>query len=249
MLRSSAKRKTCFTIASLLMLLLTAGPTLLLAKGFSGGGGSRGVSHSFRSPSRSSGRSFSFSGSSGRRSPSPKPSFDRAAGLARQHEISLGKFKLWRGSSTPRETPSFNPSLAETRPQRMASELGRRQPTGYYSERPNVVVYRDHYDNSFMKYVTLMWLFNHWNSVDHSRFDDARVRDLEARFRDLEAKGYKPDPNYTEPGVDPDLAYRKDTAYRSHGSMLWLFWTTVGGAVLVWGVWFVFIRRIPYSAT
>jgi hypothetical protein len=169
--------------------------------------------------------------------------------MARQREISAEKFRLWQGSKTQPATPSFNPSLAETRSQRMTKEFGYRRPTGYFNERPNVVIYHDSYDNNFMKYVTLMWLFNHWNTVDRSRFDDARIRDLEAKFRDLEARGYKPDPEYDEPGIDPDLAYNKDAAYAQHrsGSLTWLFWTTLGGAVLVWGIWFVFIRRIPYS--
>jgi len=250
MITAHRKHKTHTAILAILSLLLAAGSADLFAKGFSGGGGSRGGGHSSggsRSPSRSGGKSFS--GSSGRRSSSPRPSYDREAGRARQHEISAEKFNLWKSSRTPRETPSFNPSLAETRSQRTASQLAWRQPTGYYHEPPTVVIYRDHYDNSFMKYVTLMWLFNHWNSVDRSRFDDARVRELEARFRDLEARGYKPDPNYAEPGIDPDLAYRRDAAYEQHhpGSLAWLFWVTVVGAVLVWGTWYVFIRRIPYS--
>jgi len=252
MITAHGKHKTRFAIFAILSLFLAAGPADLLAKGFRGGGGSRGGGRSSggsHSPSRSSGKSFSFSGSSGSRSSSPKPSYDREAGRARQHEISAEKFNLWKSSRTPRETPSFNPSLAETRSQRMTSELGWRQPTGYYREPSTVVIYRDHYDNSFMKYVTLMWLFNHWNNVDHSRFDDARIRDLEARFGDLEARGYKRDPNYTEPGIDPDLAYHKDAAYEQHrpGSLAWLFWGTVGGSVLLWGIWFVFIRRVPYS--
>ncbi len=252
MIPSSAERKGRFTILAILTLLLAAGPPLLFAKGFSGRGGFRGGSHSsggFRIPSRPGGKSFSFSGSSGRRSSASIPSYDRAAGLARRHEISLGRFTSWRGSEGRHEIPSFNPSLQESRPQRMANELGWRQPSGYYHEQPNVIIYRDGYDNGFMKYATLMWLFNHWNNIDHSRFDDARVRDLEARFSDLEAKGYKRDPNYSEPGVDPDLAYRKDVAYGNHGSRVWLFWTTVGGAVLVWGIWYVFVRRIPYTKT
>ena len=112
MITAHGKHKTRFAIFAILSLFLAAGPADLLAKGFRGGGGSRGGGHSsgsFHSPSRSGGKSFS--GSSGSRSSSPKPSYDREAGRARQHEISAEKFNLWKSSRTPRETPSFNPSL------------------------------------------------------------------------------------------------------------------------------------------
>ncbi len=247
----SGKHKLRLALLAVLSLFLAAGPADLAAKGFRGGGGSRSVGHmgGFRSPSRSSG-SKSFSGSGGfRRSSGSKPSYDVAAGRARSHEISAQNFRLWGGSKSGRETPSFNPTWAESRPQRMATTFGSRQPTGYYYDRPNVVIYHDSYDNSFMKYATLMWLFNHWGSVDHSRFDNARIRDLETRFKDLEAKGVKPDPNYNEPGVDPDLAYNKDVAYRQQGMspLGKFFWLVTGGGLIVWGIWFVFVRRIPYT--
>ena len=66
--------------------------------------------------------------------------------------------------------------------------------------------------------------------------------------RALEARGYKRDPNYVDPGVDPDLAYRKDVAYQRQGSgaLAKIFWTLVALAFLGWLFWFIFIRRIPY---
>jgi hypothetical protein len=227
---------------SLLLALILAVPFDLLAKGFSGGGGSRmGGGRS------SGGRSYSFSGSSGaRRNLSTKPTYDSSAGRARQREISSEQFNLWRGTRNP-SPKTFDPGLAQSRQQRMETTFGSRPPTGYYHETPNIVIYRDSYDNGFMKYVTMMWLFNHWNNVDRSRFDDARVRDLEEKFRDLEARGYRRDPNYTEPGIDPDLAYRRDQAYGGSSGLARFFWGMIIVAILLWLAWFVFVRRVPYA--
>ena len=75
------------------------------------------------------------------------------------------------------------------------------------------------------------------------------IRDLETKFRDLDARGYKPDPNYTEPGIDPDLAYKKDVAYRNAGlsPTAKLFRAILAIGFISWLAWFIFIRRIPYN--
>jgi hypothetical protein len=242
------RRRPRFLFLILSLFLVSSVPSDIVAKGFSGYGGGRiGGARSFGRPGGS--RSFSFSGSGARRNAFPRPSYDRAAGLARQREISAEKFSLWKRSRGYEEPRSFDPGLSYSRQERFDREIGIRQPNGYYREVPNVVIYPDNYDSGFLKYATLFWLFNHWSSVDHSRFDDQRVRDLEAKFRDLEAKGYKPDPDYTEPGVDPDLAYRKDVAYQPHGpgALARIFWAIVIAGLVAWLIWFIFIRRIPYA--
>ena len=122
-----------------------------------------------------------------------------------------------------------------------------RQPTGYYHELPNVI-YRDSYDNSFLKYATLFWLFHHWGNVDHSRFDQDRIQDLESKFRALQAQGYRPDPDYEQPGIDPDLTYRRDVAYQNPalGSLAPALWALIPLGLAGWLAWFIFIRRVPY---
>jgi len=245
----SGTRKQFFGLIVLSLLLVSSGPADVLAKGFSGRGGGRiGGSRSFGVRPGGS-RPFSFSGSGGSRTPFTRPSYDREAGLARQREVSAENFSLWKRSRGYEEPRSFDPGLSNSRQDRFDREIGIKQPNGYYREVPNGVIYRDHYDNGFLKYATLFWLFSHWSSVDHSRFDDERIRDLETRFRDLEAKGYKPDPNYTDPGVDPDLAYRRDVAYQHQGTspLARIFWILVLVGLAAWLLWFIFIHRIPYG--
>ncbi len=67
--------------------------------------------------------------------------------------------------------------------------------------------YNDPYDNLFFRYVSLTWLFHHWDSIDKSRFDQERVWAVEAKIKQMEQEGMEPDPNYNMPGVDPDLQY------------------------------------------
>jgi hypothetical protein len=82
------------------------------------------------------------------------------------------------------------------------------RPTGYYTPRSNtVIIYRDRYDNNFLQYATAIWLFHHWDTVDKSRFDEQRLRDLEYKMKQMERDGVKRDPNYVQPGVDQDLIY------------------------------------------
>ena len=125
----------------------------------------------------------------------------------------------------------------------------KRQPTGFYTHNPGTtVIYRDNYDNTFMNYVTMSWLFHHWDHVDHSRFDNQRVQELEKKFKELESKGVKRDPGYVESGIDPDLAVKKELAYEEgSGWMWWTFVVTIVIAIIAAGAWYVFIRRRPYS--
>ena len=58
-------------------------------------------------------------------------------------------------------------------------------------------------------YATMFWMFHHWDSVDYSRFQEAKLRELEAKVKQMEASGMKRDPNYVDPGVDPDIQYAK----------------------------------------
>ncbi len=79
----------------------------------------------------------------------------------------------------------------------------------YYQYRPNVI-YRDPYDSFFFRYVTMTWLFHHWDNVDKKRFDDQHLQELEAEIAGMEAQELERDPSYSMEGTEPDLQYSDD---------------------------------------
>lgn len=56
------------------------------------------------------------------------------------------------------------------------------------------------------------WYYSHRDLADQRRYNELleKDRELEKKLADLKAKQTPPDPNYTPPGVDPDLMYRDD---------------------------------------
>lgn len=246
-------------ITGFIIAVFLAGlPVNLFARGFSGGGGFRGGGSSFsRGPSSFSSRSFSsgsaskYSGGGSKSftttSKPPKPSYDVSAGKARSREISQQKFSTWKNSQGIAEpkTQTFGKDLSKTRETRAQNTYGARQPTGYYTPRSTtVVIYRDPYDNTFLRYASMWWLFHHWDYVDHSRFDEAQLQNLQRQVDELKAQGNKPDSNYTEIGVDPDLAYKKDAAYNPGHTVLKFFICMVMMGFAIWLVWFIFVRKV-----
>lgn len=127
----------------------------------------------------------------------------------------------------------------------------------YYGYTPHVI-YSDPYDNLFFRYVTIDWMYHHWYSIDRSRFDEARLRELEDKIEQMEEEGIERDPNYVMPGVDPDLQYSNEElenlqeakdvidleAEQEEGGR-GFGWLTVFlvGIVIVGGVYFVAVRR------
>ena len=124
-----------------------------------------------------------------------------------------------KGAAAPqtyREVVSANKPLSnaltkqniETRTVRRTTYYNSYQPVNtYYRYTPAVMIYNDPFDNFFFQYVTVTWMFHHWDHVDKSRFDEARLRELEAKVAQMEKEGVQRDPNYVEPGADPDLQY------------------------------------------
>ena len=151
---------------------------------------------------------------------------------------------------------TLTPERTETRSARRNAFYSNVAPSNetYYRYAPTVI-YHDPYDNFFFRYVTMTWLFHHWDSVDKSRFEEQRLRELEAKMAEMRAQGMQRDPNYTMAGVDPDLQYSdeelanlqdaKDVAQyeedRAHG----VSWLTIFlvGMVIVGGIYFTAIRR------
>lgn len=230
-------------------------------------------SRSYSSPSPSPSPSKTFSGSTGPASGSAskfsggdapgkktsdtynaqtrsnRPNIDTAGAKARDHEVSANNYAASKPTVTKTEIPKYDRTMSYNREARQATTYANRQPTGYYTYNPGTtVIYRDRYDDTFMHYVTMSWLFHHWDNIDHSRFDNQRVQELERKFKELDAKGVKRDPNYVESGIDPDLTVKKEAAYKEGSG--WLWWTfiaTIVIAVIATGAWYVFIRRRPYG--
>ena len=207
---------------------------------FSGGGGSRSSSVSFSGSggSRSSSSSFSGSGSKSSSS-SSKSSYDSAARTGASHDSSKAKFDSYKSVNSPDYKSS---GLASTRSSRESVAYNSYRPTGYYTPPSTVVIYRDNYSNSFLQVATTMWLFNHWNTVDKSRFEESKLRELEAKVKEMERQNIKRDPNYVQPGVDPDLMYQ---APKEEGSSFWVwfFIIVVALSVIGGGSYFLLRRR------
>jgi len=133
-----------------------------------------------------------------------------------------------------------------------------RQPANIYYEYTPHVVYRDPYDNFFFRYTTPTWAYHHWHSIDHRRFDEARLQELEDQIEQMEKEGIERDPNYVMPDVDPDLQYSDEELENLQeardvidleaeqeeggGGFGWLTIFLVG-IVIVGGVYFVAVRR------
>ncbi len=169
-------------------------------------------------------------------------------------------------SKTYREVVNENKPLSDsltvenmkTRSNRRNTFYKSYEPVNTYYRYSPTIVYRDPYDNLFFQYVTLTWLFHHWDHIDKSRFDEARLRELEAKFEEMEKQGMKRDPNYVMPEVDPDLQYSEEELENlqeakdviemeaeregDSGGFGWLAIFLVG-IIIVGGVYFVAVRR------
>ena len=169
-------------------------------------------------------------------------------------------------SKTYRQVVAENKPLSDSlTKQNMDTRIARRDtfyksypPANTYYRYTPTIIYRDPYDNFFFQYMTLTWLFHHWGSVDKSRFDEARLQELEAKFAQMEKEGTVRDPNYVMPGVDPDLQYSdeeldnlqeaKDVSEMEAeqtsggGGFGWLMIFLIG-LVIVGGIYFIAVRR------
>jgi|GEM_PF-6651963 len=178
----------------------------------------------------------------------PRSGFDSAAGKAKVQEQSARNFSGWKASHGIAET-KYSRNMYSSRDTRERAYFQGRQPTGYYVRPTNtIVVYRDHYNNNFLMYASVFWMFNHWDSMDHSRFQEAKIRELELKFKELEAQGKKRDPNYVDPGVDRDLQYAKSSVDYGHetgvGSIILIVVCfLVFIALVIWATWLIFFRK------
>ncbi len=141
---------------------------------------------------------------------------------------------------------------------------------GSYYSRP-VVVYNDPYPSMFWWWMLdrslderAMWAYHHQHDMDQSRYREMCAKDaqLDARVRQLEAQKVARDPNYTPKNMEPDLMYNNDyvdAVYNPKGTdsdddddsgitgwgvLKFMFFTTVIVGVIVFVVWFVFVREI-----
>jgi hypothetical protein len=127
----------------------------------------------------------------------------------------------------------------------------------YYKYSPTVV-YSDPYNDFFFRYVTLEWMFHHWDNIDKRRLDGVKLQELETKMEQMEQEGSVRDPNYMMPGVDPDLQYSDEELENLQeakdvieleaergvegGGFGWLVIFLVG-FIVVGGVYFVAVRR------
>jgi hypothetical protein len=68
------------------------------------------------------------------------------------------------------------------------------------------------WDMWFLMRASEMFWFHHWADISPYRnnFNNAEFAKMEERVKKLEAEGVAKDPNYLEPGVDPDLQLTTD---------------------------------------
>lgn len=118
---------------------------------------------------------------------------------------------------------SFEDSL-RTRPQRI----------NVYTSRPiriNVInfggpfsygyAYVGPWDLWFLMRASDLFWYHHWADIYpyRSYFDAVQFAQMEARIRALEAQNIARDPNYMEPGVDPDLQFSNDYLQKNPGAV------------------------------
>lgn len=104
-----------------------------------------------------------------------------------------------------------------TRPQRI----------NVYNSRPIIINYNSGYfggpfsygsafagpwDLWFLMRASEMFWYHHWHDIHPYRnyFDDHQFRQMEERIRRLEQQNIARDPNYLEPGIDPDLQFSSE---------------------------------------
>lgn len=162
-----------------------------------------------------------------------------------------------RDNSTLRDSLTTN--NAKTRTKRRKTYYDFHSPSNTYYRYSPRVVYRDPYDNFFFRYVTMTWLFHHWNHIDKSRFEEDRLRELEEKIAEMEAQGLERDPDYVMPGGDPDLqysdeelenlqeagevlAFESEAAEEKDGGFGW-FTLFLLATAAAGGVYFVAVRR------
>ena len=68
------------------------------------------------------------------------------------------------------------------------------------------------WDLWFLMRASDVFWYNHWNDIYPYRdnFEAAQFAEMEGRIKALEAQNVARDPNYMEPGVDPDLMFSSD---------------------------------------
>ena len=231
-------KKIKIILSILIACFFIASTIIVDAASFSGGGGSR---------SSSSGVS---GGNSSHSAPTPKSSIDSSASSARSHENSSSKFFTYKEKTnpTPVNSPQYSKTYgsgANTPGTDYKTVYQYSRPTGYYTPSSTTIIYRDNYNNNFMQYATMMWMFHHWNTVDKTRFDDKKRMELEQRVKELESQGYKRDPNYVQPVPQPTQTQSTDSDDIDGLSVfLWVvFISTVIFIILI--IWFFYFRR-PY---
>lgn len=193
-------------------------------------------------------------------------SFSQAAKRADSKSKFTGAIKGKQTIKTYRQVVTENTALSEfLTPKNTFSRNNRRDyfynshsPSNDYYYRYSSTSYNDPYDNLFFRYVTLTWLFHHWNTIDKSRFDERRLRELESKIEQMEQEGMERDPDYSIPGVEPDLQYSdQELANLQDAKEVMEFESDVGegeggfgwvtifliGLVVVGGVYFVAVRR------
>lgn len=77
------------------------------------------------------------------------------------------------------------------------------------------------WDMWFLMRASEMFWFHHWAEISPYRnyFDQQKYTQLESRVKELEGQGVVRDPQYMEPGVDPDLQLSSDYQEKHLNSM------------------------------
>lgn len=77
------------------------------------------------------------------------------------------------------------------------------------------------WDLMFLMMASDMFWHHHWNDISPYRdhFNAAEFAEMEARVKSLEEQGVERDPNYLEPGVDPDLQFSRQYVEKNPDSI------------------------------
>ena len=126
--------------------------------------------------------------------------------------------RMSRGTATAGGKAKTGTQLQASRSLREQSSFSNRTKTGYARE--TTVIYKDSFSNNFCQYMTMLWIFHHWDEVDHNRFDKDKLAELEAKVKQMEKEGMVKNPDYSMEGVDHDLQFKESVIDYSEATQI-----------------------------
>ena len=177
-------------------------------------------------------------------------------------QISTSNYSNYKKSLTPEQTKDYTSSLNKSYslPNRLNFDdalATRNSRLTTFGTRPVIInvgggylggplsygsAFAGIWDMWFLTRASQLFWYNHWSEISPYRnnFDQAKFNEMEARVKELEQQKVAKDPNYLEPGVDPDLQFSSEYQ-QSHVSDIYYTDKSGSSAQSVFGTIFMLI--------